>query len=208
MNGNWKRRLERWKAKRVGILGGTFNPIHDGHIMMCRTALKEFKLDAILILPAGQPPHKRDRKIASKEDRLAMIELAIEDDARIIVSDIELKRKNWTYTIDTLQELHKQLPDITWFYIIGSDTLLTLDQWYKYPEMMQYCNFIDFLRDDRIQEEDEQVIHEKYATYQSQFFIASARPPAVSSSKITQPFGERSVPLKVKQYMEEKKLYD
>lgn len=114
---------------RIGILGGTFNPIHLGHIRLGSIVLKELKLDKIIFVPDNTPPHKSDRDLAGGIDRLNMIKLSIKDCPNLEASDIELKREGKSYTCDTLQELKKQYPCDELFLITGADMFLTLDRW-------------------------------------------------------------------------------
>lgn len=132
---------------RVGILGGTFNPIHNGHLLLAENAFDTFKLNKVLFMPTGDPPHKDNKIIVSKERRLRMIELAIEDNHHFDVSTIEMDRLGTTYTIDTLNYLKEQNPNYKYYFIIGADTLEQLLNWKNYSNVFNLCEFIVAQRD-------------------------------------------------------------
>jgi nicotinate-nucleotide adenylyltransferase len=123
------------KQRRVGILGGTFNPVHHGHLIMAEQALWQFNLDQVLWMPAGDPPHKPLAGGASKEDRLAMVKLAIADHERFACSDLEIRRPGPSYAIETLRCLIQEQPNTQWYWIIGVDALRDLPQWYQAEEL-------------------------------------------------------------------------
>lgn len=116
---------------RIGILGGTFDPPHNGHIAIARAALKELGLSRIIFIPAKIPPHKMKRIIASPEHRTAMLRLAVEGYPGFEVSDIELGREGPSYTVDTLDELKKLYPDDELLLIIGADNVSEMEGWYQ-----------------------------------------------------------------------------
>ncbi len=118
---------------KVGIMGGTFNPIHEGHLMIARAAKKAARLDQVIFLPSGQPPHKQNSMLASAISRLNMTVLAVNGQEGFEVSDMEVLREGTTYTVDTLKELTSTRPDVEWYYIIGGDTLFQLMTW-RTPE--------------------------------------------------------------------------
>ena len=118
---------------KVGIMGGTFNPIHEGHIMIARAAMKTARLDRVIFLPSGQPPHKQNHLLASAINRLNMTILAVYGEPGFTVSDMEVMRQGTTYTADTLRELTAQMPEAELYYIIGGDTLFQLTKW-KTPD--------------------------------------------------------------------------
>jgi nicotinate-nucleotide adenylyltransferase len=97
----------RGKKMRTGIFGGTFDPIHNGHLLSAAAIKDVLKLDKIVFIPTGEPPHKVARRVTPSEDRLAMVKLAVEDNENFEVSDIECRRNNYTYTYDTLKELNE-----------------------------------------------------------------------------------------------------
>ncbi len=118
------------KSKRIGIFGGTFDPIHLGHLFCAEQALDAANLDMVAFVPANIPVFKQERKITSVDDRMRMCELAVADNSKFCVSDIETRRGGITYTADTIRELKSSLYDnVELFFIIGEDSLLTLEYW-------------------------------------------------------------------------------
>lgn len=121
--------------KKIGIMGGTFNPIHYGHLAIALAAYKQFALEEILFLPSRMPPHKKNRKIASNEERMDMVELALEPYPSFRISNIEMLREGFSYTADTVLVLKEMYPDQEICFIIGADSLHDMDGWYK-PQLI------------------------------------------------------------------------
>lgn len=126
----------------LGILGGTFNPVHTGHLAMARQALQRCGLERVIFMPSGNPPHKPLAEVTSDEDRFNMCSLAIAGEKRFCISGMELERKGLTYTYDTLKALAGIFPDCSLCYIIGSDTLLSLHTWHRAAETVRLARFI------------------------------------------------------------------
>jgi nicotinate-nucleotide adenylyltransferase len=125
---------------RIGIMGGTFDPIHNGHLLIAEQARTFLSLDKVIFIPSGNPPHKA--QTTNGDQRMEMINLAIKDNSYFTVSDIELKRKGLTYTIDTLRELKvKYGIQADLYFIIGTDTLFELETWKSWSEICNICNF-------------------------------------------------------------------
>jgi nicotinate-nucleotide adenylyltransferase len=118
---------------RIGILGGTFNPPHLAHLVCAQEAHRELGLDQVMLIPAGIPPHKPVDAEPGPEHRLEMCRLAVEDDDRFVVSDLELRRDGPSYTVDTLKVLKSQSPNNELFLILGGDIAAGLPQW-REPE--------------------------------------------------------------------------
>ena len=126
--------------ERIGVMGGTFNPIHEGHLAMARAAMRSAKLDRVLFLPDSVPPHKKD--IAPAEDRWRMTVAAVAGEKDFEPCRMELDREGTTYTCDTLLALRAQEPKAELFYLIGTDTLLQLKNWSRYEQVLTLCTFI------------------------------------------------------------------
>lgn len=126
--------------ERIGIMGGTFDPIHEGHIQMARAAMKEAKLDRVLMIPTGNPPHKQG--ITPAEDRWKMLCAACAQEEGLYPDRLELDRPGVIYTIDTLSILKGKYPKADLYYIIGADTLMELCHWRDYERVLSMCTFL------------------------------------------------------------------
>ena len=122
---------------RVGIYGGTFAPVHNGHIAAAKAFMEQMKLDYLFIIPTYIPPHKAVSEYDDPVFRLKMCELAFADIDGVVVSDMEISRGGTSYTYDTLKEL--QRPDTRLFLLMGTDMVLTLDKWYRYEDILKMC---------------------------------------------------------------------
>ena len=128
--------------QRVGLFGGTFNPVHIGHLRCAEEIREQFALDRIIFVPAFMPPHKKN-PIVSPQHRYEMTRLAIADNSFFEVSEIELQREGNSYSYDTIAHFHKQkMPDGELFFIIGSDAFHEIHTWRKYPDFFEQCSFI------------------------------------------------------------------
>lgn len=129
----------------IGILGGTFDPIHLGHTQSAQAVANELSLKKILLIPAHIPPHKSSKELvphASAQQRAAMVELACHESALFYCDQRELIRSGNSYTVDTLKELKKEYPEVPLYFIIGMDSLMTFTQWYQYQEILSLCHLV------------------------------------------------------------------
>lgn len=126
---------------RRGLFGGTFNPVHYGHLLMAEAARDQMKLDQIVFVPAGLPPHKTPPKTSARH-RLAMLRLAIRSNRSFAVSEWEIRQKRVVYTYETLDHFKKQWPGDALFFIIGSDSLEQLPSWRRGKELMRSNQFV------------------------------------------------------------------
>jgi len=138
--------MQTGSATRIGILGGTFNPIHLGHLILAQNALETHDLAKVLFIPCGTPPHKDAKALIPAEDRLAMVQAAIEGDPRFEALDLEIKRGGVSYAVDTVAQLRGLYPNAVLFFIIGSDTLPELHQWRSIYTLLSLCRFVAFGR--------------------------------------------------------------
>lgn len=129
--------------KKIGILGGTFNPPHLGHISLAKKALHEFGLDLIIFIPTGTPPHKTKEYIAPKNHRYNMTRLAARGNHKFKISKIEVNKKGYSYAVDTFKKLIKNYgKNAELFYIVGMDSINTIFDWKKPLELFKFCKFI------------------------------------------------------------------
>ncbi len=127
----------------IGLFGGTFNPIHIGHLRAALEVKEGFGLDEVVLIPAALPPHKVPGDVAEAADRLHMLNLALEDDSGIRISDVELKRAGPSYTIDTVEHFKQLLSDQSQIYLImGMDAFLEFDSWKSFDELLRRIPFI------------------------------------------------------------------
>lgn len=127
---------------RLGLLGGTFNPIHKGHIRAAQAVLVTFKLDKVYFIPAFIPPHKFSQEIASPEHRLKMVELAVESYPDFIPSSVEIEAGGKSYSINTLEKFQQMFPGSKIYFIVGVDAFLEIDTWKDYERLLEKCSFI------------------------------------------------------------------
>ena len=130
------------KKERIGVFGGTFNPIHLGHVQAALEVQKTFLLDKVLMIPSFIPPHKGIPDMASPSCRLQMVKLAVESYPQFIPSAIEIEARGKSYSILTLKKLKKEFPDSLMFFILGVDAFLEIDTWHKHKKVLEQCHFI------------------------------------------------------------------
>ena len=133
---------------RIGIMGGTFNPVHNVHLIMAEEARRQFRLKKVLFMPSKNPPHKKKKEIASEGHRKRMIEHAICDNPSFVFSDLELKREGTTYTSDTLAQLKRQYPKDKLYFIVGGDSLAGMDGWHQPEYIFSNCHVLAANRDE------------------------------------------------------------
>lgn len=192
---------------KVGIFGGTFDPVHVGHVEMAVQAKKFFKLTEMLVIPAFDPPFKSG-SVTPYEKRARMAELAFAGMDGFTVSDIEKKLGGISYTINTVRALKEIFPQKTDFYlIIGGDSLFTIEQWYRYEAILKECHVCAVTRDGV-----SYVDMQEYANELGRVKVLNTGIPAVSSSQIREMLRKNEditglVPDAVMQYIGEEELY-
>ncbi|MDK8181043.1 nicotinate-nucleotide adenylyltransferase [Paenibacillus sp. UMB4589-SE434] len=133
-------------VKQIGIMGGTFDPIHLGHLVAAEAAREAALLDEVWFMPANVPPHKPHQPIASPEQRLQMTQLAISDYEPFHLSAWEMERGGVSYTLDTVNALQAQYPHVEWYWIIGGDMVAYLPKWHGIDELMAKIKFVGLQR--------------------------------------------------------------
>lgn len=196
---------------RIGVFGGAFNPVHNGHINLAKSYLESLSLDKMLIVPTANPPHKTAVGLACEEDRFNMLSLAFAGIEKAEISDIEFQRTEKSYTYDTIMELRKSYPDDKFFLIIGEDQFLSFDKWYKYDKLLSEVMLCTAARTENKREE---IISfaDKLFKGNSDYFLADFAPVVVSSSEIRERIRKNKdisslVPAAVSEYIKDKGLY-
>lgn len=134
--------------KKVGIMGGTFNPVHCAHLVMAQAACDQYGLEEVLFMPSKNPPHKRREEIVPEDHRKRMVQFAIDAMPQFSFSNFELRREGTTYTCDTLRLLKEQHPDWELYFILGGDSLEDFTGWYKPAEILKLCTVLAVPRED------------------------------------------------------------
>lgn len=165
---------------RLGIMGGTFDPIHYGHLVAAETARTEFGLDNVLFIPTGMPPHKVNRPITDSNLRYRMVEMSIKNNSYFKVSRMEIDREGPTYTIDTLRILHSLFPDQELYFITGTDALKELLTWRESEEIIKLAKIIGASRPGYDASEFLAKIYKKYPATRNS--IAQLEVPALAIS--------------------------
>ena len=128
---------------KIGIFGGTFNPIHEGHLAIAEEVRNAVGLDKVLFIPAGVPPHKKDQEVIKAIHRLEMVRLAIENRPHFEVCDLEVERAGTSYTVDTVETLKKSYSEETiWFLMLGLDAFLGFNSWREPERLLDLCHFV------------------------------------------------------------------
>lgn len=170
--------------KKIGLMGGTFNPIHVGHLILAQRAMEEMSLDEIWLIPTGCSYMKRNLNVLSGEERLAMVSLAIADHPKMKCLDIEVKREGNTYSYETLEELREIYPDYVFHFIFGADCLFTIENW-KFPErIFKNCKVIAAVRNGASLKEMEQKKNELTEKFHAQISLLPFPNLEISSTDI------------------------
>ena len=199
---------------RIGIYGGTFSPVHSGHLLAAREFMRGMELDRLLIIPAAQPPHKEMHTPVSAQDRFEMCRLAFGEMEGVEISDIEISRGGKSYTVDTVTSLRLKYPDDELFLLVGTDMILTFDLWYRYTDILSLCTLVYVRRENDAELNTK--ISEKILFLEKQTDTKirhiKIEPVEISSSELRQMLfdGEDTgdlIPEKVKNYISEKGIY-
>lgn len=199
-------------SNRIGILGGTFDPVHMAHVVLGRAAVTEAGLSKLIVMPAYIQPFKQGKRVTDDEHRLAMARLAFEDVENAEISTFETDRMRVSYTYDTLTELKKIYPEKELFFITGADSFMSVDTWYKGIDLLQNFSFIVSVRPGCGETELNAKILEYKEKYGTNIIKLSSTMPDISSSMIRENYREGEpvtglIPEKVERYIAEHGLY-
>lgn len=191
---------------KIGIFGGTFDPIHFGHLLLAEQAMELIPLDEVWFIPTGEPPHKQGKKITAAEHRYQMVLLATQEHPSFRVSRMELDRQGPSYTIDTIQTLTQMHPNDQFFLLVGADMVKDLPRWYKIKKILQFVHVVGLGRLGIKEEKIPDDIHERLT------WIPDAVETNISSTTIRDRLAlgksiRYMVPEQVRQYIKENGLY-
>jgi nicotinate-nucleotide adenylyltransferase len=182
---------------RIGIYGGTFNPVHHGHLILARQALEEFKLDRLVFVPAAESPFKIQNHSAPACDRLAMLRLAIASEDRFSVDPLEIDRGGISYSIDTVKVFRNRDPGAELFFLVGEDNADRLTEWQRFEELKKLVCFVVLSRSEDFQSPEYPVVHRRIEISSTEI-----RNRVANQESITY-----LVPESVKHYIEQHQLY-
>ncbi len=172
-------------SKRIGILGGTFNPVHYGHLIAAEAVREDFRLDRVLFIPTGIPPHKSMREVIAASHRYAMVECAVASNPFFEASKVETDRSGYSYSIDTLKALKARYAEGTEFYfIIGADVVPELVTWKEFDRIFEMCSFIALFRPGNDREAFKRQTDALKKNYRVNIFTAEAPLIDISSTGI------------------------
>ena len=206
-----KRMIEKHR-QTIGILGGTFNPPHNGHLFLAESIYCEFCLDQVVFLPVGNPPHKRNQQIADAAHRLAMLRILVEGKPHIAVSSLEVDRQGYTYTVDSLHALHVLYPDTKFYYIIGADTLFELTTWRNHAEVFSLTEFLCVMRPGINKDALRREMARLEGAFGAAIHLSSYRGPQISSTDIRDRIRQRKgtegmIPADMRAYIEDHGIF-
>lgn len=195
---------------RIGIYGGSFNPVHNGHIHLALTAVSELELDRLFLVPSKISPHRSSDEYVSEEDRVEMLRLACQVSDKLEVCDYELRSDRVSYTIFTVEEFRRRFPDDELFLLVGSDMLMIFEKWNRFEDILRECTLAVVSRCEGDMPELEKKAEElrRYGN----IVICKAAPVEVSSSDIRKKIAKNKkyycyLDKNVVQYIRLKKLY-
>lgn len=201
------------RRKKIGIMGGTFDPIHIGHLVLGEKAYEQLHLDKIWFMPSGNPPHKRNRAgRATDEQRVAMVQKAIAGNPHFELSLVEMNDSGFTYTYHTLENLKKQDPDTDYYFIIGADSLYQFSTWMKPERICKACTIVVAVRDHVQFDELEEQMLRMEMLYGGRFLRLDTMNIDISSQELRQWHKEGKslryyVPDAVNDYINENDIY-
>lgn len=169
---------------RIGIMGGTFDPIHNGHLMLAEEAYRQFDLEQIWFMPSANPPHKKESIVAKAEYRKAMVKLAIEKYSFMKYDNTEFERDGYIYSVDTMQILKQKYIENDYYFIIGADSLFSIKSWHKPDKLFKQVHMLVAQRNDKNNADILTQIDELKETYNADISLLVIPPINISSTQI------------------------
>ncbi len=201
------------EAGKIGIMGGTFDPIHYGHLVTAEAARDKFNLDRVIFVPSGNPPHKRHKAISTGNDRMNMTMLATANNPYFEVSDIELDREGYTYTIDTLKEfIVRYGVDSRFYFITGADAVMEILTWKDVSFILKLCRIVSAYRPGSDMHKFKNMVDELERVHRSNIHMIEVPALAISSTEIRKRVRDGItikylLPEKVEEYILDRGMY-
>lgn len=195
--------------KKIGIMGGTFNPVHNAHLELANCAKEQYALDFVIFMTSGNPPHKKHKNIPDGELRLGMLKLAISGKENFLADDFEVKSEEYSYSVNTMRHLREKYPQSELYFIIGGDSLRGLPKWYKPEELVKLCKFLVYPRGGTDLGDD---IYEIVKKYGGEIYPLHSPVINISSTQIREKIVQGEdvsgmLPESVLEYIKEHRLY-
>lgn len=195
--------------RKIGIMGGTFNPVHNAHLIMARYAKEQYGLDDIIFMTSGNPPHKKNMDMPDAKVRHEMLKAAIGKDTDFIADDYEVNLSEYSYSVNTLRHLKKLYPDDSIYFIIGGDSLCDFPKWYKPQEILSLCTLLVYPR----RTDTTASINKVKEMYGGDIFLINSPEIEISSTEIRKRLAEgksvrHMIPDSVLEYIRKNKLYE
>ncbi len=210
MTGTWRNDMDI--KRKVGIMGGTFDPIHMGHLILGEAAYRQLHLDTVFFMPAGNPPHKRYRPgRASDEQRVEMVKRAIASNPHFQLSMLEMNEDGYSYTYRTMEYLHDNHPDTKFYFIIGADSLEDFDKWREPARIVKVCSIVAATR-NQTDQGFEELLERRRREFCSEFIKLDTPNLDISSHHIREMIQKKEsvryfIPDPVLEYIEENSIY-
>lgn len=169
---------------KIGIMGGTFNPIHNGHLSLAGAALAQYNLDEVWFMPSGLPAHKANDELLAADIRLHMVKLAIENHDKFKASSFEIDREGFTYTADTVTALSSEYPEYEFYFIIGGDSLMKFHKWVKPEVISAYTTLLAAGRNGYTKEELDTQAQNLMTNFGTKVFFIEMPEMVISSNAI------------------------
>ncbi|MDF2839438.1 MAG: nicotinate (nicotinamide) nucleotide adenylyltransferase [Clostridia bacterium] len=198
---------------KYAIMGGTFDPIHFGHLSAAEEVRVRLNCQKVIFIPSGKPPHKKEYEVSDSIHRYAMTLLAMSTNPNFEISDIEINRKGYTYTLDTIKQLREIYgKEVELLFITGADAVLEIETWYKVDELLKICSFAAVTRPGYDKTKLEQKLHELQSKYNGELHIVDVPGLSISSTDLRKRIMEGTslrylVPEAVEEYINNHGLY-
>jgi nicotinate-nucleotide adenylyltransferase len=198
--------------KKIGIMGGTFNPVHNGHLILAENAFHQYHLDKVYFMPAGVPPHKINTVITSGEIRCSMVEMAITNNPAFAMLDIEISSNETSYTYKTLEQLKKIFPTAEIFFIMGADSLFDFSCWKNPKRISELCKLLVAVRDDLDMTKLNQIANQLKRDFHTEVELLNTPNISISSHDIRERIRKHDsirylVPEEIREYIIANHLY-